>query len=217
MAAANPMDASLRHSLLMTRYYVAQNVPGALQAGGFGRLYLREEATHQLFVDKTFQNHDAYLNEKNAIMEINRERSHPCIIRLIASNDMNSALSYPYFKNGSLGDLLDSHNYQPVIESDDIIAWLIDIACALEFLHQFHEVAHLDIKPDNILLNDKLDAVLTDFGYLNTLPIPFNNHYLTNDYSPPEVRMHNNMNPLFLQNHKATLDALPYKKRISKL
>ena len=140
MAAANPIDANQRHSDLMTRYHPPVQYRGLIHAGAFGQIFLEETPTQELFVQKKFQDIASYALEKDAIQEINRERPYPCIIRLSGYDDANYILNYPYYKNGSLGDLLHSHNQHAIISFEDIIAWLIDIACALEFLHQFHEL-----------------------------------------------------------------------------
>ncbi|KAG9017098.1 hypothetical protein FRB90_001779 [Tulasnella sp. 427] len=42
---------------------------------------------------------------------------------------------------------------------------LYEAACGLQFLHQHNPpIVHSDIKPDNILVNDSMEAVLADFG-----------------------------------------------------
>jgi serine/threonine protein kinase len=65
-----------------------------------------------------------------------------------------------YFPQGSLGDHLAEHG--PLQESS---AWLLlcDLLSALSAAH-LASIVHLDIKPDNVLLEKEGRFVLTDFG-----------------------------------------------------
>ena len=49
------------------------------------------------------------------------------------------------------------------MEEDDIIKFLHDVAAGLEYLHD-HNIIHQDIKPDNIMLDDNCNFMVTDFG-----------------------------------------------------
>lgn len=49
------------------------------------------------------------------------------------------------------------------MEEEDIIHFLHDVAAGLEYLHD-HNIIHQDIKPDNILLDDNCNFLVTDFG-----------------------------------------------------
>ena len=42
--------------------------------------------------------------------------------------------------------------------------YFIDLLMALHYCHKTAKVIHRDIKPDNIMLNHKNQAVLIDFG-----------------------------------------------------
>lgn len=62
-----------------------------------------------------------------------------------------------YCENGSCSSMAGR------MEEDDIIKFLHDVAAGLEYLHD-HNIIHLDIKPDNILLDDNCNFLVTDFG-----------------------------------------------------
>lgn len=49
------------------------------------------------------------------------------------------------------------------MEEDDIIKFLHDVSAGLEYLHD-HNIIHQDIKPDNIMLDDNCNFMVTDFG-----------------------------------------------------
>lgn len=62
-----------------------------------------------------------------------------------------------YCENGSCNSMTGR------AEEDDIIKFLHDVSAGLEYLHD-HNIIHQDIKPDNILLNEACDFMVTDFG-----------------------------------------------------
>lgn len=62
-----------------------------------------------------------------------------------------------YCENGSCGSMIGR------TDEDDIIKFLHDVAAGLEYLHD-HNIIHQDIKPDNILLDDNCNFMVTDFG-----------------------------------------------------
>lgn len=66
-------------------------------------------------------------------------------------------LILPYCENGSSTSMIGR------AEDGDIIKFLHDVAAALECLHA-HNIVHQDIKPDNVLLDDDCNFLVTDFG-----------------------------------------------------
>lgn len=66
-------------------------------------------------------------------------------------------LVMPYCENGSSSSMVGQMN------NDDVLHFLHDVASGLEFLHD-RNIVHQDIKPDNILVDDNVDFLITDFG-----------------------------------------------------
>lgn len=62
-----------------------------------------------------------------------------------------------YCENGSCSSMVGR------ADEDDVIKFLHDVAAGLEYLHD-HNIMHLDVKPDNILLDDNCNFMVTDFG-----------------------------------------------------
>ncbi len=66
-------------------------------------------------------------------------------------------LVLPYCENGS------AENMAGRCDESDIIKVLHDVAAGLEYLHS-QGIVHQDIKPDNILVDDDCNFLVTDFG-----------------------------------------------------
>ncbi|XP_022848756.1 leucine-rich repeat receptor-like serine/threonine/tyrosine-protein kinase SOBIR1 [Olea europaea var. sylvestris] len=92
-------------------------------------------------------------------------------------------LVYEYMKNGSLQDVLEA-----VSKGRRELDWLarykvaIGVASGLEYLHlnQTPSIIHRDLKPANILLDDEMEAQITDFGLAKAMP-EANTHVTTSN------------------------------------
>ncbi|KAL9993827.1 putative protein kinase RLK-Pelle-LRR-XI-1 family [Helianthus debilis subsp. tardiflorus] len=92
---------------------------------------------------------------------------HRNIVRLLgwASNGKNKLLFYDFLPNGTLGTLLHEGNVE-VIEWETRFKIGLGVAEGLAYLHHdcVPPILHRDVKADNILLGDRNDACLADFG-----------------------------------------------------
>src|SRR4051812_30538698 len=92
--------------------------------------------------------------------------------------------------DGSLKDRFAYYREQglPGIPRDELLKYLSDTADGLDFLHQKHNLQHLDIKPENLLVVGN-HAKVADFGLVKDLEQPCASMLtgLTPTYSPPEL------------------------------
>ncbi|WP_062627371.1 serine/threonine-protein kinase [Ferriphaselus amnicola] len=87
--------------------------------------------------------------------------SHPNVVQIFyACQDADSIyIAMPYYRCGSLNDLINSR-YLTVRE---IVVLGCQIASGLHNIHS-KRLVHFDIKPDNVLLSDRGEALISDFG-----------------------------------------------------
>ncbi|UKB82560.1 serine/threonine protein kinase [Chryseobacterium sp. MEBOG06] len=68
-------------------------------------------------------------------------------------------IAMPYYKNGSLKSLIATKN----LTIREIIRYSIQFLSGLHHIHS-KGLIHFDVKPDNILISDNDEALLSDFG-----------------------------------------------------
>lgn len=86
---------------------------------------------------------------------------HPNIIRIIDVFDENSTSYYvmEYIEGGSLSNKLGTTG----LSMSEATRYILQVAETLKYIHK-KNIAHLDIKPSNIMLNSNDEIVLIDFG-----------------------------------------------------
>ena len=88
--------------------------------------------------------------------------SHPNIIGVIDIFEENETVYYvmPYLTGGSLEDYVKKHG---TLSESEAMRYVKQIASALKYMHEEQHICHYDVKPTNILLDNKGNAVLIDF------------------------------------------------------
>ena len=89
--------------------------------------------------------------------------SHPNIIGVIDIFEENDTVYYvmPYLTGGSLDDYVKKHG---TLSETEAMRYVRQIASALKYMHEEQHICHYDVKPTNILLDNKGNAMLIDFG-----------------------------------------------------
>ncbi|XP_013624484.1 PREDICTED: probable LRR receptor-like serine/threonine-protein kinase At3g47570 [Brassica oleracea var. oleracea] len=127
---------------------------------------------------------------------------HRNLVKLITAcssidykGDEFRALVYEFLPNGSLDTWLHRERLEGISDTSRPLTLLesfniaIDVASALEYLHVncHNPIAHCDLKPSNVLLDDDLTAHVSDFG-LARLLLKFNQEFSFNQLSSGGVR-----------------------------
>jgi serine/threonine protein kinase len=87
--------------------------------------------------------------------------AHPNVVQIhYACQDADHIyLAMPYYRRGSLKPLITNRH----ITVRQIITFACQVASALHNIHS-KGLIHFDVKPDNVLLSDRGEALLSDFG-----------------------------------------------------
>ena len=146
------------------------SVESEIGRGGMATVFLAEDLRHHRRVAikvlhpelASAVGTERFLNE----VEIVAGLTHPHILTLIDSGEAEGLLYYvmPYVDGESLRDRIQRETQLPV---DDAIQIAREVAEALGYAHA-HDVAHRDIKPGNILLEEG-HAIIADFGVAKAL------------------------------------------------
>ncbi|XP_058113250.1 putative serine/threonine-protein kinase [Magnolia sinica] len=151
------------------------NPDNLLGRGGFGPVYKgvledgRMIAVKKLALEKSRQGEEEFLTEVRMITCIH----HKNLVQLLGccSDGPQRLLVYEYMVNGSLDAIVHGR-------SDHFLDWktrfqiILGIARGLQYLHEDSHIRiiHRDIKASNILLDDKFQPRIGDFGLARFFP-----------------------------------------------
>ncbi|XP_047324787.1 putative leucine-rich repeat receptor-like serine/threonine-protein kinase At2g24130 [Impatiens glandulifera] len=147
-----------------------------LGSGSYGRVYKGILPDGSQIAIKVL-----HVQTGNSTKSFNRECQvlkrirHRNLIRIITACSLPDfkALVLPYMANGSLDSRLYPHHLETGLKSGSSDLNLIqrvhicsDIAEGMAYLHHHSpvRVIHCDLKPSNVLLNDDMTALVSDFG-----------------------------------------------------
>ena len=125
----------------------------------------RDEATMTILTPSAGSSKQVEQYRKKFIKEARNlaRLNHPNIINVIDVYEENGTVYYvmPYLAGGSLQDYVKAHG---TLSETVAMKYIKQIANALKYMHEDKHICHFDVKPANILLDDKGNAVLIDFG-----------------------------------------------------
>ena len=100
-----------------------------------------------------------FIKEAHSMAKLN----HPNIVHVADVFEENQTVYYvmQYLRGGSLRSYIDKHG---AMSEGQAVRYIRQIAEALEYMHTEHNMCHFDVKPGNIMLDDRNNAMLIDFG-----------------------------------------------------
>lgn len=135
--------------------------------GNFGEVWIATDLALQTKMAVKLLDKSQYsIDERLLEAQIGNRLQHANVVNIKGADVINVngdsivAISMPYFSNGSVLSQLNSLNFLDFKKS---IKCLIDVLRGLEYLHE-NGYFHCDIKPNNILVGNKSEYLLTDYG-----------------------------------------------------
>ncbi|KAG6742343.1 hypothetical protein POTOM_053214 [Populus tomentosa] len=167
-----------------------------LGQGGFGSVYKGKLRSGRFvavkILGKSKSNGQDFINEVATIGRI----YHVNVMRIIgfAVEGSKHALVLEFMLNGSLEKYLFSKQGIIPLSNEKMYEISLGVARGIEYLHQGcdMQILHFDIKPHNILLDEKFTPKISDFGLAKLYPSGNNNVSLTTargtiGYMAPEL------------------------------
>lgn len=186
-------DLTIAEILNATDNFNQENIIGC---GGFGLVYkaVLDNGT-KLAIKKLSGDLGLIEREFKAEVEALSTAQHKNLVSLqgYCVHDGIRLLIYSYMENGSLDYWLhEKTDGSSQLDWQTRLNIVRGASCGLAYMHQICEphIVHRDIKSSNILLNDKFEAHVADFG-LSRLILPYHTHVSTElvgtlGYIPPE-------------------------------
>ena len=154
-----------------------------LGTGGFGSVYLGYLGEQPVAIK---QYHRRIKNSKANAESVRAEARaarlvHPNIVCTLFSTSLDnnhvtsSFVVMEYVSNVTLKNVIDRHSFRP-IRIERRLCYAFDIISALTYMHGQH-LAHLDVKPANILITANDRCKLGDFGCSQQLDSKDNDEY----------------------------------------
>jgi serine/threonine protein kinase/Flp pilus assembly protein TadD len=141
-----------------------------LGRGGMGIVWLardqelERDVALKFLPDLMIQDHavfDQLKRETKRCLEL----THPHIVRIhdFIHDERSGCISMEYIDGETLSNLR-AEKEQSVFEPDEITTWMGQLCDALDYAHTRANVIHCDLKPANLMVNQRGDLRVTDFG-----------------------------------------------------
>ncbi|CAL9223590.1 unnamed protein product [Arabidopsis halleri] len=162
-----PLETAKRYFKYSEVVNITNNFERVIGKGGFGKVYHGvingEQVAVKVLSEESAQGYKEFRAEVDLLMRVH----HTNLTSLVGyCNEINHmALIYEYMANDNLGNFLAGKR-SFILSWEERLKISLDAAQGLEYLHNGCKppIVHRDVKPTNILLNEKLQAKMADFG-----------------------------------------------------
>ncbi len=146
--------------------------------GGMGIVWLARDEELERNVALKFLP-DLMIQDRAAFDQLKREAkrsldlTHPHIVRIhdFVHDERSGGISMEYIDGETLSNLR-AEKHQRAFEPHEIATWISQLCDALDYAHSRANVIHCDLKPANLMVNQRGDLKITDFGIARSLSDP---------------------------------------------
>ncbi len=146
-----------------------------LGRGGMGIVWLARDEELERDVALKFLP-DLIIQDHAVFDELRREAkrcldlTHPHIVRIhdFIHDERSGCISMEYIDGETLSNLRAEKEHK-VFEPDEIAMWMSQLFDALTYAHNHAKVIHCDLKPSNLMVNQRGDLKVSDFGIARSL------------------------------------------------
>ncbi|HMF81160.1 MAG TPA: protein kinase [Candidatus Acidoferrum sp.] len=146
-----------------------------LGRGGMGIVWLARDQELERDVALKFLP-DLMVQDRSLLDQLKRETkrclelTHPHIVRIydFVHDERSGCISMEYIDGETLSNLR-TEKAQRVFEPDEIAGWISQLCEALDYAHTRAKVIHCDLKPANLMVNQRGDLKVADFGIARSL------------------------------------------------
>jgi len=169
------IDATSREFATGQKVFGRYALVKVLGRGGMGIVWLAHDEELERDVALKFLP-DLMIHDRSAFDQLRRETkrclelTHPHIVRIhdFVHDERSGGISMEYIDGETLSNLR-AEKEQKVFEPDEIATWISQLCDALDYAHTRAKVIHCDLKPANLMVNQRSDVKVTDFGIARNL------------------------------------------------
>jgi serine/threonine protein kinase/Tfp pilus assembly protein PilF len=173
--AGDVIGATSREFVGGQRVFGRYKLIKVLGRGGMGIVWLARDEELERDVALKFLP-DLMIHDRSMFDELRRETkrclelTHPHIVRIhdFLHDERAGGISMEYIDGETLSNLR-AEKEQRVFEPDEIATWTSQLCDALGYAHTRANVIHCDLKPANLMVNQRGDLKITDFGIARSL------------------------------------------------
>lgn len=126
----------------------------------------RKGNVQDVYALKRFATPHCRQHEESVLKEVNEQGGHENIVKPVSY--IESGIVFPFYTGGDLFDYVTKRAGGALSERE-VAKLMIKIASAVSHLHD-NNIAHMDIKLENVLIDSKKQPILCDFGLSYRIP-----------------------------------------------